>query len=293
LKRTSGEKVFQAFNIIMMIALCIVTIYPYLNQLAMAFNDGVDAMMGGIGIFPRKFTLLNFKVVFSNDSMLGAAFVSVSRVVLSTLLSIVVIFSAAYGITRKGIPFRKGITLYLMIPSYITAGLIPTYMLYRYIHLINNYLVYILPFAYSFYSMVIFRSFLQEIPASIEESAMMDGANTIRIMFKIVVPLSKPVLATVALWCAVGQWNDWTTTLMYVTRRELFPLQYIMMKLIKESALAQEMAQGMNVSGASIQPTSDTIKAATLVVTTIPIIMLYPFLQKYFIKGVTLGAVKE
>ena len=296
MRRTRGEKIFNIFNIIFMILLCVIMLYPYINQVAISFNDGMDSMRGGITIFPRVFTTSNYKAVFSNADFLSSAIISVVRVVLYTLLSLLVVYSCAYGITRKGLPFRKFITLFLMIPSYITAGVIPIYILYRYYHLINNFLVYILPTAFVFYNMVIIRSFLQDIPASIEESAKLDGANDVIIMFKIMIPLSLPVIATVALWNAVGACNDWTTTLMYITDKELFTLQYLMMRIIKESEIAQQMAMEAAMTGAKQQtamPTSEAVKSATLIVTTIPIIMVYPFLQKYFINGVTLGAVKE
>lgn len=295
MKHSRGENIFNVFNIFFMICLVIITAYPYVNQLAISFNEGMDAMVGGITIFPRKFTFENYRTVFANPSFNDAVIVTVSRVIITTALSLVVVFGAAYGLTRRNLPLKKFLTLYLMIPSYISAGTIPIYILYRNLHLINNYMVYILPALFSFYNMIIIRSFLQELPPAIEESAKVDGANEIYIMFRIIFPLSMPVIATVALWVAVGSWNDWTTTLMFVTERKLFPLQYLMMKLIKESELAREMAtqSAMNNTVVTAQPTPDTIKAATLIVTTMPIIMVYPFLQKYFIKGVVLGAVKE
>lgn len=292
MKRTRGEKIFQVVNIFIMLLVCVIMLYPYLNQVAIAFNEGMDAMMGGITVYPRKFTLANFQAVFNNKSMINGAWISVSKTVIHTVLGLTVLFMSAYGITRSKLPYRKGITLFLMIPAYIGAGQIPTYMLYRYLGLMNTYWVYILPGLYSFYNMVIIRSFLQELPESIEESAKLDGANDFQIMYKIALPLSKPVMATVALWLSVGSWNGWMDTLLYITNRSLFPLTYIMMQLIKESSLAQQMATDGGGSEQASKPTPDTVKAATLVVTTIPIIMVYPFLQKYFIKGVTLGAVK-
>lgn len=296
MKRSNGEKIFNIFNIIFMILLCVVMLYPYLNQIAISFNDGMDSMKGGITLLPRKFTLENYRSVFTSSDFTQSVIISVARVISSTLLSLLVVYSCAYGLTRKNLPYKRSLTLFLMIPAYITAGVIPTYILYRYLGMINNFLVYILPGAFVFYNMVIIRSFLQEIPESIEESAQIDGANDIYIMFKIIMPLSMPVIATVSLWVAVGAWNDWTTTLMYVTKRELFPLQYLMMRIIKESEAAQQMAMqaSMNKGSAATvsQPTSESVKSATLIVTTIPIIMVYPFLQKYFIKGVALGAVK-
>ncbi len=296
MKRTKGENIFNVFNIIFMLLMCIIMIYPYINQVAISFNEGMDTALGGITIFPRKFTWQNYGVVFSNSDFFKAAFISVSRVILQVVLSIAVVFSAAYGLTRKKLAYRRGITLYFMIPAYVTAGVIPVYMTYRYLGLINNYFVYIVPLLFSFYNMVIVRSFLQELPASIEESAKIDGASELCVMIRIAFPLCMPVIATIALWISVGAWNDWTNTLYYVTEPDLYPLSYLMMKLVKESEVAQKMAAEAAVTGGSdvtFVPTSESVKASTLVVTTLPIILVYPWLQKYFIKGVTMGAVKE
>ncbi len=294
MKRTIGEKTFGVFNIVFMLLLCVVTLYPYLNQLAVALNEGMDTMTGGITIFPRKFTLANFEAVVTNDNFVQAAVVSVSKVLLNLVLSLAVTFSAAFALTRKGLGGRHGFTLFLMISSYISAGVIPLYILYRYLGLIDNYWVYIWPTVYSFYNMVIIRSFIQEIPESIDESALIDGANEFQIMTRITLPLSLPVLATVALWVAVWSWNDYNTTLMYITNKKLFTLQYLMMQIIKESELVRQMAvqSAMGNQNAAMQPTPDSIKAATMIVATIPIILVYPFLQRFFIKGVTVGAVK-
>lgn len=295
MKKSRAEKNFEIFNVILMILLCVVTLYPYLNQLAISFNDGNDTMRGGLTIFPRVFTLENYTAIFSNDSVWNAAAISVLRVVMQTVLSVAVVYLAAYALTRKGLPYRKGLTVFLMIPAYISAGTIPIYITYRYYHLINNFLVYVVPGLFSFYNMVIIRSFLQDLPASLEEAAKVDGANDFLIMYKIIFPLSLPVIATVALWVAVGAWNDWTTTLMYITNDSLYTIQYIMMRLIKESGIAQQLAQEAAMTGKTFvaRTTSESVKAATLIFTTVPIILVYPFLQKYFMKGVTLGAVKE
>lgn len=200
MKHTKGEKIFQVFNVLIMLLVCFIMVYPYLNQVAISFNEGIDAMKGGIGIFPRKFTMANYKAIFSTNSLYRGAAISVSITILHTLLCLVVLYASAYGITRSGLPYRRGITLFLMLPCYVSAGVVPTYIIFRYLGLINNYWIYILPGCFSFYNMVILRSFLQELPASIEESAKLDGANDIQIMYKIALPLSKPVLATITLW---------------------------------------------------------------------------------------------
>ncbi len=297
MKRSRGEKIFGVVNIIIMLCICIITLYPYLNQIAISLNDGADSMRGGITIFPRKFTLENYRGVLFNDAFLQALLISVSRVILVTFLGLSVTFSAAYGLTRRGLPYRKTLTLILMIPSYISAGVIPGYILFRTLHIINTYWIYLIPGLFSFYNMIIMRSFLQEIPQSLEESAKVDGANDIIIMIRIIMPLCMPVIATVALWISVGAWNDWTTTLMYITDKKLYTLQYLMMRLIKESETAKEMAVQIAMNRGSdmdvAKTTSESVTAATLIITTLPIICVYPFLQKYFISGVTLGAVKE
>lgn len=296
MKMRTGEKIFYVFNILIMLVIGAIMLYPYLNQVALAFNEGMDSMRGGITIFPRKFTLANFETVIFSDDFITAVIVTVIKVVLNTVLNLIITFACAYGLSRRGLRFKKGITMYLLIPGYISAGVIPVYILYRTLGLIDSFWVYILPGMFSFYNMVIIRSFLQELPQSVEESAMIDGANEIHIMFKIIIPMSLPVMATVALWIAVGAWNDWTTTLMYITDSDLFTLQYLLMQMIKQSERASQMAieMSMNKSAASVKlPTSQAVQSAALVVTTLPIVLLYPFLQKYFIKGVTFGAVKE
>ena len=294
MRQTIGEKIFNIFNMILMVALCIIMVYPYINQLAIALNEGRDTMLGGITVFPRKFTMVNFTAVLSNPDFLNAAVISVSKVALNTILSVAVTYLAAFSLTRKGLPFKRGITLYFMIPAYISAGVIPVYILYRYLHLIDNYWVYVLPGLFVFYNMVIIRSFLQELPDSIDESAWLDGANDFQIMYKITVPMSLPVIATVILWVGVASWNEYNSTLMYITNRKLYTLQYLMMQIIKESELAQQMAieSAMGNTNINLKPTSDSVRAATLILTTLPIIMIYPWLQKYFVKGVNLGAVK-
>lgn len=294
MKRTALEKIFNVCNIILMVILCVIMIYPYLNQIAISLNEGMDTMAGGITILPRKFTLANYKTVLLNPDILQAAFISVTKVILHVALALIITFFAAYALTRRGLPSKRGFTLFLMIPAYVTAGVIPIYILYRYLGLIDNYWVYVLPESFVFYNMVILRSFLQDIPESIDESAMIDGANEFQSMYKITLPLSLPVLATITLWVAVNSWNEYNLTLMYVTNKKLYTLQYVMMQLVKESELVQQMAiqSAMGNTNASAQPTPDSIKAATLIVTTIPIIMIYPFLQKYFVKGITVGAVK-
>ena len=296
MKRTKGEKIFGVFNAIVMIFVVIVMLYPYWNQVAIALNEGMDSMRGGITLWPRKFTLINFETVMSDDGFLQSVFITVSSLVIKVFTSILFTFACAYTLSKRGLKFRRPITLFFLLPNYIHAGVIPGFILFRYLGLIDNYLVYIVPGLFVTYNMIMIRAFLQDIPASVEESAMLDGANDIIIMLKIVVPMSMPIIATVTLWTAVNTWNDWVTCLTYITDSDLFTMQFILMQMVKQADRASQMAMEMSMNKSAesvVLPTTQAVQSAALVVTTLPIIMLYPFLQKYFVKGVRLGAVKE
>ena len=284
-----------------MIVLCILTVYPYLNVLVKAFNEGTDTMLGGLTFFPRVPTWENMNVLLHDPSISMAAAISAARVVLGTLLALIVQFSAAYAFNKKSFAGRRGILILFLIPMYFSGGVIPFYLLLSKIGFLNNFLVYIIPGAFSFYNMIIIKTYMHTIPISLEESAKLDGANEIIILFRIILPLSMPIIATVSLWVAVGYWNDWVTTLFYITKPRLFTLQYILMQIIKESERLGEMVElamrygrgGVNVNSYQVKTTPEALKAAQVILTTIPIIVVYPFLQKYFIKGVMIGAIKE
>jgi len=290
-------KIFKIFNVVLLFILVVIMIFPYLNVLAYAFNDALDSQFGGITIFPRVWTLDNFRVLFENREIISATVISVLRVVTGTLFALIVQFSCAYAFTVKGIKGKGIILIFLMIPMYFGGGLIPIYLLYSKMHLLNNFLVYILPVSFSLYNMVIIRSYLYSIPESLAESAKLDGANDIIVMMKIYIPLSMPILAVMALWTAVSHWNDWTTTLYFITNHKLNTLQFILMQILKEGERIAKLLEEALIAGRSISGqtriTPQAIRYAEIIITTIPIVIVYPFLQKYFVKGVSIGAVKE
>lgn len=295
MKRTLSGKVFDACNIIFMIFLAVIFVYPYLNQVAISLNSGSDTLRGGITIFPREFTLTNYKAILTNNQVIRATVVTVISVAAKTLLVLFVNLSAAYALRKKDMPYRNGIIWFLIIPTYISAGIIPTYILFRYLHLLNSIFVYIFPGVFVFYNMLIIRTFLSSIPEALEEAALLDGAGEFKILFTIILPLSMPVIATVALWTIVEQWNDWTTTLYYVTNSDNFKLQYVIMQLIKQAEQVQKLAASASAmaSTENTKPISESIQSAGVIFSTLPIVVMYPFLQKYFVKGVTLGGVKD
>lgn len=294
-----GYKVFQVFLIVSMILLSMIMVYPYLNVLAKAFNEGVDSMRGGITLFPRRPTVLNFVTLFQNKLIMNSAGISIARALIGTLLALIVQFTAAYAIKKKNLKGKGIILVFLMFPMFFGGGLIPVYILYSKLHLLNNFLVYVLPGAFNLFNMVIIRTYLSTIPESFEESAKLDGANEIIIMFKIIIPLSMPILATITLWTIVGHWNDWTTSLYFITKSKLFTMQFVLMKILREyeqlqNLIRESLERGKGISaGTGKSSTSEAIQAAQIILTTVPIIVTYPFLQKYFIKGVMIGAIKE
>lgn len=292
-------RIFKVGNASLLVLIVVAMVFPYLNVLAYALNDPMDSQFGGLTFYPRELSLANFEMLLSNSAIIQSTIISVLRVVIGTAFALLIQYTSAYAFTLKGLQGKGILLIFLMIPMYFGGGLIPVYLLYSKMHLLNNFLVYILPVSFSLYNMVIIRSFLYTIPDSLAESARIDGANEFVIMLRIYVPLSMPILAVMALWTAVYHWNDWTTTLYFVTDQKLNTLQYILMQILKEgermASMFQEAIRAGIASGANTQPqvTPQAIRAANIILTTIPIVIVYPFLQKHFVKGITLGAVKE
>jgi len=292
-------RIFKISNVVLLFIISAIMIFPYVNVFAYALNDPLDSQFGGIWIWPRVWTLDNFKVLVENRDIINAAIISTLRVVIGTLFALIVQYSCAYAFTMKGLKGKGVILFFLMVPMYFGGGLIPVYLLYSKMHILNDFMVYILPVSFSLFNMVIIRSYLYTIPESLAESARIDGANDIKIMFKVYIPLSKPILAVMALWTAVYHWNDWTTTLYFITDHKLYTLQYILMQILKEgermAKLFEEAIKAGITTGSNNQSkmTPQAIRSANIIITTLPIVLVYPFLQKYFVKGVTLGAVKE
>lgn len=297
IKKISLENlIFNTVNGIIMVFVIVVMLYPFWNTVAVSFNDAQDTLRGGIKLFPRVFSTYSYESVFKNKLMLTAAVNSVLRTVLSTVLGVVIGSMIAYVLSRKELVGKKFITTYFLVTMYISAGLIPTYFLIKDLGMLNNFAVYVIPGLVSVYNIIIIRSFIQSLPDSLTEAAMVDGAGHFRCYWQIVLPCCKPVLATVALWCAVGAWNQWFDTFLYCSSMEnLTTLQYEMMKLLSSAMqsgrdLSSVFGAGQQVAN-TITPTS--IRAAVTIVASVPILVVYPFMQKYFVKGVTLGATKE
>ena len=287
---------FNTFNIIFMIMLVTVTLYPFLNTIVVSFNAGNDTIRGGLYLWPRDFTLQNYKAVFASGTIYSAFLVSVARTVLSTVLNIFLTSMLAYTLSRRDYVFRKLITTIFVLTMYFNAGLIPGYFLIKDLHLINSFWVYVLPSLISAFNLIVIRTYIYTIPEALIESAKIDGAGEFKIFWKVIFPLCTPVLATIALFVAVGAWNTWFDAFLYTSsRQELSTLQYELMKLLSSSMNANSnpsVANGVGMENAT-QVTPLSIRAAVTIVASVPILVVYPFMQKYFVVGLNVGSVKE
>ena len=291
-KISLGDKIFYLCNGIFMIAFVVITLYPVLNTLVISFNDGTDALRGGIHLWPRKWSIKNYQTVLTKDNLVTGAYITVARTIIGTLLALITNALLAFIVSRKRFLFKKQLSLFWVVTMYVNGGLIPTFLLFKGLGLTNSFGVYVIPGMLSAFNMLVIRTFMNGIPDSLEESAQLDGAGYMTIFIRIISPLCKPVYATVALFVAVGQWNSWFDAMIYNRMRsDLTTLQYELMKLLSSVTNQGGSVENLKNAAGAVTPTS--VRAAATIVTILPIIMLYPFLQKYFVTGMTLGGVKE
>lgn len=292
-KLTFGDGAFHVILTILMAAIVVITLYPVLNTLAVSLNDGIDAVRGGIHIFPRKFSWQNYKTVLSKENLVTGAYISVARTVLGTVFSLFANAVLAFIVSRKKFMFKRQLSLFWVITMYVNGGLIPTFLLYQKLGITNSFWVYIVPGMVSAFNMLVMRTYMEGLPDSLEEAAQIEGAGYMTIFVQIVSPLCKPVYATVALFVAVGQWNAWFDAMLYNRMSPQFTtLQYELMKLLSSVSNQGASAESMKnaLSSSAVTPTS--VRAAATIITMLPIICLYPFLQRYFVTGLTIGSVK-
>ena len=295
MKRFKKVTFFDLCLTLGMIFVIVITLYPFLNILAISLNNAIDTAKGGIHILPRDFTFANYVEIFSsNDRLLQAFIMSVTRTVVGTATGIIASTMLAYTLSRKDFVFNKPVALLLVLTMFVSGGLIPDYMLIRQLGLINQFSVYILPMLISAFNVIVIRSFMDNLPVALEESAKIDGANDFTIFVRIILPLSMPVIATISLFLAVGQWNSWFDTYLYArTNESLTTLQYELMKILDNASASG--SSGVNTHSAQYmakQTNPQSIKMAITIIATVPSLFVYPFLQKYFVTGLTLGAVK-
>lgn len=288
-KRSKSEMIFDFCNVLILFFFTFTCIYPFYYIFIYSISDPIQATKG-ILFWPVGVTLDNYARVFALRGMGMAAAVTVSVTILSTLLSMFANGVVGYLLSRRAMPFRRFIYRAFVVTMYISGGLIPNFILMRQLHLYDTYWIYILPSIMNAYYMILIKTYVESIPEALEESAKLDGASYWTIIIRIILPLSIPILATIGVFNAVGKWSDYSTTLIYTISNDLRTLQYILYQYLKSASklLLEEGASGG--VGRKITPTS--IKMTLVVITVVPILCVYPFLQRYFVKGIMLGAVK-
>ncbi|CAH1206493.1 Trehalose transport system permease protein SugB [Paenibacillus allorhizoplanae] len=289
-RRTYKEAAFDYFNFIFMLVICFVTIYPIWYVLVNSFNEGNDAMRGGIYWWPRVFSIDSYRAVFANNGIMLAMGVTVAKTLIGTVVHVLFTAMVAYAFSRKELIGRNVYMLIGTVTLFFSGGLIPYYLLIRDLGMLDSFLVYVIPAMFSFFDLIIFLSFFREIPDALEEAAKIDGANDFKIFYQIILPVSMPVVATIALFHGVYQWNDYFTGMIYINKSELQPIQTYLYRVVAQSSSNQMMAATTGSVAKTVS--SQSIKLATMVVTTLPIVLVYPFLQKYFVKGFMIGSIK-
>ncbi len=296
-KKVVSDYVIIISMVVIMVVVFVTTLYPFLNSLAISFNHADDTILGGITIYPRVPTIANYRQIFTNPTIWKAYGITFARTIIGAAGGLVVTGAMAFGLSRKNLVFRKFYTFFCLIPMYFGGGLIPTYFLIQTLGLRNNFLVYIIPNLVNIWNMILMRSYFQSVPDALEESSRIDGANYITIFFKIYWPVSTPIIATIALYFGVYHWNDWFMPNIYITNTDLKPMTSVLLSIISEAAFAERMAAagaGAFVGDASKgkQTNVRSITMATMITSIVPIVAIYPFLQRYFLKGIMVGSIK-
>ncbi|NLC67222.1 MAG: carbohydrate ABC transporter permease [Clostridiaceae bacterium] len=295
------DKIFNCVNYTVLLIIALLCLYPFIYMLALSLNSGRDTLRGGITIYPRDFTLANYGAILRDKLILSAYKITILRTIIGTISNVFITALVAYGLSEQRLPGRKYIMIYMVIPMFFGGGLIPYYLVLREYRLLNTFWVYIIPGLFSIWNCIVMKTSFQGIPQSLKESMRIDGANELQIFFKVIFPLSLPMFAAISLFVAVGHWNDWFTGAYFVQKTELVPvqtyLQMIMtrdMRAFLEKDLAVKMSQelmGKDLTDYS-KITSFSLRIAAVLVGTLPILFVYPFLQKYFVKGVLIGSIK-
>ncbi|MCA0755665.1 carbohydrate ABC transporter permease [Paenibacillus sp. N4] len=286
---------FMSVVYLFIISVFIVTFYPFWNIFIISLNSAEDTLRGNLYLWPREFSLASYRQILNDREIWTAIQVTVLRTLAGTPLAVLVISMLSFSLSKKELVGGRAWTLYFVFTMYFGGGLIPYYMVLKSYNLIDNFMVFVLPGMMNVFYMIIVRTFMQGLPQELDESAKMDGANYLQIFFKIILPLTTPVLATIGLFTAIGHWNSWFDSYVFTYNPDLKTLQAVLVKILNQYQTGSMVGDAQQMANASkrMAVSPDTIRMAATMVATLPIIMVYPFLQKYFVKGMTLGAVKS
>ncbi|MDR3121123.1 MAG: carbohydrate ABC transporter permease [Clostridiales bacterium] len=302
MRRSLEDRMISVVIFIVMTLVFVAIIYPFYYCLIISLNQGRDASLGGIYFFPRKFTLDNYKEVFRDSQLIASYGMTILRTVVGTVSAVLFTGLVAYAMSHRDLAYRKIYMTLMIVAMYFSGGLIPYYMVLRSLGLLNTFGVYVIPSLFGIWNCILMINFFRTIPESLKESAKLDGANEMTIFFRVIAPLSMPIFATIALYVGVGHWNDWYSTSFFAQQnRGLRTLAYMLKELITRAnltSIAGQFAMDMSSaqrqgSAASATYTAESLRMATMIVVVVPIICVYPFLQRFFVKGVMVGSVKE
>ena len=292
LKESMLSKFFNVCNYIFLSILGMVTLYPFVFILVNSLSDPMQIVGNPTFLIPRGFTFVNFIEIFTENDMLRPFIVTLSRTVFGTLLTLIGCAMFAYGLAKPETPFRKFMYLAVILTMYFNPGIIPGYILMFELNMLNTFWVYIIPGMINAFFLVLMKTYFEQLPIELEESAMVEGAGYFRIFWHIILPLSKPILATIAIFAAVGQWNNWMDNLLYNTSQELMTLQLMLLRFIESQSYSLRDAALLSASQTIIETTPTSLSMAITVIVIVPIFLVYPFMQRYFIKGIMIGAIK-
>jgi len=281
--------VFDCINYLFLLLLAFSALYPFWYTLVLSLSSRT-AVTIGVKMIPKSFSLISYRMVFNTPDILTAYYNSVVRTLLGAILTLVVCYLAAYALSKTTLPFRKTLNFIVLFTMLFNGGIIPGYLLIRSLNLLDSLWALVLPMVVSPWYIFFLRNYIRTIPSNLEESAMIDGANSLIVLWKIILPLSKPVLATIALWTAVNHWNAWFDALLYIDSPKGVVLQQILQRIVIFNNVDLIRSGVINPNLSEFTP--ETIRAATIIAVMLPIMIVYPFLQKYFVKGLMVGSVK-
>jgi len=294
MKTSTGSKVFDVLNLLFLLLFAFICAYPFYYIFLISVSDFNAAIRGRVVFWPVDLSLVAYRQLLLQPDVYNAFFISAARAFTGTIITVVCSSYLAYVLSRNDLPFKRIIYRFVIVTMYVSAGLIPWYMTMKAIGLQNNFMLYIIPSAIGPFYVILVKTYIEQLPRAVEESAKIDGADTFTIFFKIIIPLSIPIITTIAIFSAVHQWNSWQDNLFLVSRRELTTLQLLLFNYLNSTMAMGDVSKmkAMDLVGAARNMTPMTLRMAMSVITVFPILFVYPVMQKYFIKGIVLGAVK-
>ncbi len=285
-KKTREDIVVDIICYLFLTLLSISIVLPFCQVVTISMSPSQVVNKTGFHLFPKQFDFTGYKEIIADPNFLHSYMVTIMRTIVGVFCSIIITMMTAYPLSKPNLPYRRGIMLFIVFTMYFSGGMIPKYLLLKSLHLHNTFWVYILPTLIIGFCLIITRNFFMGIPQALEESAKIDGATDMRILWTIYFPLSVPIVATIGLWYGVHHWNAWTDNMLYVSKKSLYVLQYVLHQLLTSGRTAELDAFS------DVVVHTETMKMAALVLSLIPIVIAYPFLQKYFVKGMIVGSVK-